>query len=63
MDVVLDGAIDAFYDAEYSNWFLDTASYSSIDEHQVGLIIGLIGCLFLYFVFIMFIIGVRDGGK
>ncbi len=58
--MVLDAAIDAFYDAEYSYWFLDAISSSSHDEHQVGLIIGLIGCLFLY---IMFIIGVRDGGK
>ena len=63
MDMVLDATLDEFYDAQYSFWYMDTFLTSSIEEQQAVLIVGLFGCLFLYVVFIMFIIGVRDGDK
>ena len=63
MDMVLDAALDEFYDSEYNFWVMDSFLTSSVDEQNAVLIIGLFVCLFLYILFIMFIIGVRDGDK
>ena len=63
MDMVFDEALDEFYDSEYNFWVMDSFLTSSVDEQNAVLIIGLFVCLFLYILFIMFIIGVRDGDK